>query len=121
MAIVKSILETKPEARDNDMYLAAIMWYQKCKEKYNAENVSFTDFMHILRNYKQEGLPNFETISRLRRLLQEKYEHLRGAEYSKRQAKQKRVVTELRAMGDKLDAVPNESLLNGQQSLEFNG
>jgi hypothetical protein len=124
-SFVQEILESKPETRDNDMYLAAIVWYRQCGNRYDRNDVSFTDFLHILRNYKKEGILTFETISRVRRKIQEKFVHLRGEEYDKRHAKQQEVKEDLRAMDFKLDAqsvdMPDETLLNGQQTLRFNG
>jgi hypothetical protein len=124
-SFVQEILESKPETRDNDMYLAAIVWYRQCGSRYDRNDVSFTDFLHILRNYKREGILTFETISRVRRKIQEKFVHLRGEEYDKRHAKQQEVKEDLRAMDFKLDTqsvdMPDETLLNGQQTLRFNG
>jgi hydroxylamine reductase (hybrid-cluster protein) len=119
--MVKEILSSKPEARDNDMYLCAIVWYRQSASKYNINALSLTDFFHLMRNYKSNGLLSFETISRQRRLVQEACPELRGEEYEQRHKKQAEVKQDLKEIkstaffGD--DSKPNEELLNGQMPL----
>jgi hypothetical protein len=119
--LVKGILADKPEARDNDMYLCAIVWYRQTGKKYNINSLALTDFFHIMRNYKTNGLLSFETISRQRRLVQEACPELRGEEYEKRHRKQEEVKQDLKEIKTNAffadDSKPNEDLLSGQMHL----
>lgn len=123
--LVKGILEANAEARDNDMYLCAIVWYRHLKTTYNIHEVRLTDFFHIMRNYKKMGLLSYETISRGRRLVQEAHVELRGEEYNRRHAKQAEVIEDIKQIIHnnhvQHESKPNEELLNGQVSLFANG
>lgn len=121
--MVKAILTDKPEARDNDMYLTAIVWYRDLQVRQNINAVSLVDFFHIMRNYKRYGLLSFETISRARRLVQEAHVELRGENYDKRHKKQEEVKQDLRAIktealfGNATESKPDEQLLSGQMHM----
>ena len=71
--IVKSILKTDLEARDNDDYL-----YCKVCERFNAVSVN-EPFSKVLLNRKDLGYPPFETVRRSRQKLQETYPELAGS------------------------------------------
>lgn len=121
--MVKAILTDKPEARDNDMYLTAIVWFRDLQRRQNINAVSLVDFFHIMRHYKRYGLLSFETISRARRLVQEAHMELRGENYEKRHRKQEEVKQDLRAMktealfGNGTENKPDEQLLSGQMHM----
>ena len=121
--MVKAILTDKPEARDNDMYLTAIVWFRDLQRRQNINAISLVDFFHIMRNYKTYGLLSFETISRGRRLVQEAHMELRGENYDKRHKKQDEVKQDLRAIktealfGNASESKPDEQLLGGQMPM----
>ena len=123
--MVKAILTDKPEARDNDMYLTAIVWFRDLQRRQNIHAISLVDFFHIMRNYKTYGLLSFETISRGRRLVQEAHVELRGEQYNRRHAKQAEVIEDIKHVihnaHSQPDSKPNEELLNGQVTLFANG
>ena len=94
--MVHHILTTKPETRDNDMYLVASYWYKQLQAKgQDLKNISALDFLTFIRDYKSRGITSFESISRQRRLLQEMHPELRGKEYEKRHATQKEVIEDI--------------------------
>lgn len=74
--LVKDVLEREPKTRNSDTYL----YYVICKERLkiiglDINEVSLAD---ALVNQKTLKLPNFETVGRCRRKLQNDFEHLRG-------------------------------------------
>ena len=131
--MVKQVLTEKPETRDNDMYLTAVIWYRDLKSSPNVGDLTLIGFFHIMRDYKKWGLMSYETIARARRLVQETCVELRGEHYEKRHRKQQEVKDDIKAT--KAEAIfgftttftpqesfekPNEELLGGQQmSLGF--
>jgi hypothetical protein len=130
---VKQVLTEKPETRDNDMYLTAVIWYRDLRQRPNVGDLSLVGFFHIMRDYKTWGLWSYETIARARRLVQETCVELRGEEYEKRHRKQQEVKDDIKAT--KAEALfgptttytpqetygkndfdkPNEELLGGKQ------
>lgn len=78
---VKIILESQPSSRDNDHWIITTIWDAECQKlKIN----SLSEFLVAYFNGK---LTNHDSVTRARRALQEKYEHLRGKNYEKRQGK----------------------------------
>jgi hypothetical protein len=84
--IVKSILETDIEARDNDRILCV---------KYWAKELGSNPQEWFLHLYSIGELTNHDTITRIRRKVQEENEHLRGNKYKARMENQKVVQREL--------------------------
>ena len=84
---VKKLLETYPETRDDDMKLyARACWCDKDSIQVpNGMNVYNALFFHEL--YK---LPNYESITRARRKVQQNEEHLRGKRYKNRQNEERK-------------------------------
>lgn len=123
--MVHAILKEKTETRDNDMYLASAYWYKQLNRKgIDATKITGLQMLSMLKNYKDNGLVSFETISRQRRLIQETTPELRGEEWEKRHAKQEEVKEDIRdfKMHTALsvstnDDKPNEELLNGKPSV----
>lgn len=69
--LVKNILEMDPDAREDDFRLVAQVYY-----KINNE-IGQLPFNIVMLGHKDLKIPAIETITRARRKLQEKYEHLR--------------------------------------------
>jgi hypothetical protein len=91
--MVKSALTDYPELRDSDAKLIAILWTVELSESgYALSNLPTQKFMQILADGK---LTSSETITRVRRRLQEQYPELRGAKYNQRQANQEKVKKDL--------------------------
>lgn len=93
--LVQTILKDRPETRDNDELLIALIWgrYLKAFNK-DPDKLTARDF---LRLYAYESiLPSAESIRRSRQKLQEEDAFYRGRSYNERQAKAERVKEELR-------------------------
>jgi hypothetical protein len=71
--IVLQVLENSPLARKDDYVL---MWLVTDIFNPDLQNQRFGD---VLYNHKENGLPNWETVTRCRRKLQEKYPYLKDA------------------------------------------
>ena len=81
--LVKKILEEQPETRNDDN----LLWLEAIRETaYEKDCVYALDFgiASLMRNIRFLGLPSFESVSRARRKLQEKYPELRGTEKTRR-------------------------------------
>ena len=76
--IVKHILTKKEAARDDDMYLYALVLY-----KFKLIDPNET-FYQVMTSAKTRGLPSYESVSRARRKVQEQEPELRGAKYKER-------------------------------------
>lgn len=82
--LVKTILTEKPETRDDDN----LLWLEALRSatkdfKYGSKMADLT-LAYVLKSIHSLGLPSFETVSRARRKLQEKYPELRGSEEARR-------------------------------------
>lgn len=82
---VKNILERFPETRDDDMKLYARACWRLVGVKLEGFN-----FYHILYRHKEMKLPNYESITRARRKVQQNEEYLRGSRYQKRQNEERK-------------------------------
>ena len=76
--VVKQLLEGNAGARDDDMYLYALV-VAKFK-LVRAEDTFYTVMVHS----KAMGLPSYESVSRARRKVQENEPSLRGSRYKDR-------------------------------------
>lgn len=76
---VKSILISYPKAKDNDRYINCAVWN---RERLNLGITTLDEFFHA---YSDGKLTNHDTITRVRRKLQEEFPELRGTSYNKRQ------------------------------------
>lgn len=64
------ILKHSPESKDDDRILLSVIWKNELKEGQN-----------ILESLKDGTISNPETVTRIRRKLQEKYPDLRGEKW----------------------------------------
>ncbi|WP_304068624.1 hypothetical protein [Megamonas hypermegale] len=72
---VKNKLETKPATREDD-FLLILYTYDQLTEK----DIITMPFGQALIEHRELGLPSFETVTRCRRKLQDKYQWLRPSE-----------------------------------------
>ena len=86
LRIFKSLLERYPETRDDDMKLYA----RACWEDYGSINPKGANFYTVLYHHDKYKLPNYESITRARRRVQQNEEHLRGSRYQKRQNEERK-------------------------------
>jgi hypothetical protein len=92
---VKTLLIKHPELRDDDFKLIATL-YSVQSGGWNAlKNISAFDFLINFANHKYTS---FESITRVRRKLQEEDENLRGAKYLERQLLEKKVRKEIKTL-----------------------
>ncbi len=76
--LVQQILEESPETRDDD-YLLWLCVIQKFTAEHNITDVSkYMSVGAFLAAVKYMGIPLYETVSRERRKVQEKYPELRA-------------------------------------------
>ena len=91
---VKTILEDKPSTRDDDN----LLWLEVLRaavrnRKYGSQMVDLT-LAYVLTSIHRLGLPSFESVSRARRKLQEKYPELRGTRAVQEKRKEREAVYE---------------------------
>ena len=84
--IVKTILETFPETKENDHALIARYWQIELKNG----PVRVESAKGLLELLHGGMLTKYSSISRARRKLQEEHTHLRGKSYNIRQNKSKK-------------------------------
>jgi len=80
---IKRILWEQPKTRDNDRLLTITIWQTEFKEVYGWQ------FFQAFRDPK--NLTSQDTITRMRRLLQQQNPELRGARYMDRMEKETEV------------------------------
>ena len=85
--LVENILDDHPETRDDDLKLFVWVCYHTHPSLLN-ETLS-----KAFWNHDENGLPSFETITRIRRKVQEKNPRLRGTLYEKRHHKEAEYIT----------------------------
>lgn len=79
---VKSLLEKYPDTRDDDMKLyATACWKLKIPD---------AGFYSVTYHHKDYKLPNYESLTRARRKVQQNEEHLRGSRYKNRQNEERK-------------------------------
>lgn len=70
---IKVILESNPRTRKDDMYL----YYTYCINKYATSPLTFLKIFYDEQFRKEHNIPVFESVSRVRRKLQQDYEYLK--------------------------------------------
>ena len=91
--IVTKLLNEYPELRDNDSRLVANVWLHELQGlELNHNKISAGKFLHL---YATGQLTASDSITRLRRKLQEENIELRGEKYNKRQNRVTNVQMEL--------------------------
>jgi hypothetical protein len=94
---VKELLEADPRLRDSDKKLWARLVMNHLGGKEMCQVMSAYELLYKMVN---DELPSWESCTRIRRMIQEDNEHLRGTNYKKRQEKQEEVQQDL---GYKID------------------
>lgn len=72
--LVKSILEDDKKARNSDYHL----WMRVCE--ITCPESLYSSFYYVLEHHNDLGLPNFESVGRTRRKVQELYPELQSDE-----------------------------------------
>jgi len=79
---VFNILESTPEARNNDLYL---LYFLLKKSGIDPDTVTVTQMLKLMKNGK---IYNYKSIVRCRQLIQSKNINLRGKNYFNRKSKE---------------------------------
>lgn len=85
---VRFWLERSLRCRDDDRYLIAIIWHY---EILAVSDLSALDFIKSFASYDMISHP--DTITRIRRKLQEEFPELRGTSFVQRQKKVKKFIS----------------------------
>ncbi len=75
---IKNVLTDHPETRDDDMKLYAIVVH------YRTGMSSTIGFYSALWNHDAYHLPSYDSVTRIRRKVQQEHEELRGEKYKDR-------------------------------------
>ena len=94
--MVKYVLESNQEARDNDILLQKVIHYNEYKRKGMEYNLQQRTWLEHLDDITEGTISRPETIRRARRKCQELYPTTRGRKYESRKAKQSEVRDSLR-------------------------
>ena len=94
--MVKYVLESNQEARDNDVLLQKVIHYNEYKRKGMEYNLQQRTWLEHLDDITKGTISRPETIRRARRKCQELYPTTRGRKYESRKAKQGEVRDSLR-------------------------
>lgn len=91
---VARILETDEASRDCDLRLMALIWWEDIQDRVVRDHHDFLDML-------QDGqLTHFESATRVRRALQEKYPSLRGQLWEARHAEEEKIKQQLDLFDD---------------------
>lgn len=75
---VYSLLKKYPSLRDNDR----VLWLAYCVQHKGLRKILGKEYYNLFKNWLlSDNIPTFESLSRARRKVQEKYEDTRGDSY----------------------------------------
>ena len=94
--MVKYVLESNHEARDNDILLQKIIHWHEYKRKGMEYNLKQRSWLEHLDDITKGTISRPETIRRARRKCQELHATTRGRKYESRKAKQGEIRSSLR-------------------------
>lgn len=87
-----SLLERRPELRDDDPRLIAVIWWYDLKDQGVNPDTNGTAILH---RFAAGKMVKPDSITRLRRKAQEEFPNLRAESYDERQEMQRDVVDDL--------------------------
>lgn len=93
--MVESVLQSFPETRDDDFLLYGYVCHNMMKGT-KFPNVWNMTFGYICSNHLQLELPSYESVTRMRRKIQESNAELRGHGYNRRKERAEEYRTEYR-------------------------
>jgi len=94
--MVKYVLESNQEARDNDVLLQKVIHYNEYKRKGMEYNLKQRTWLEHLDDIAEGTISRPETIRRARRKCQQLHPATRGRKYESRKAKQSEIREGLR-------------------------
>ena len=99
--MVKHVLESNNEARDNDILLQKVIHWNEYKKKGMEYNLKQRTWFEHLDDISEGIISKPETIRRARRKCQELHPSTRGNKYESRKAKQSEIRDGLRQAEEK--------------------
>jgi hypothetical protein len=97
---VTAILLKFPESMDNDKELIVRYWKQQITDeqdeaRMDLQSIPYYTLDAFFASFMTGKFEHPDTITRMRRKIQEEYPHLRGAKYNERQRHQEKVKEQL--------------------------
>ena len=113
--MVKYVLESNQEARDNDVLLQKVIHYNEYRKKGMEYNLQQRSWVEYLDDITKGTISKAETIRRARRKCQELYPTTRGRKYESRKAKQSEVREGLRQAEERQTQEKTQTTIWGSQ------
>ena len=113
--MVKFVLESNQEARDNDVLLQKVIHYNEYKRKGMEYNLKQRSWLEHLDDITEGTISRPETIRRARRKCQELHPTTRGRKYESRKAKQSEVRESLRQAEERQTQEKTQTTIWGSQ------
>ena len=113
--MVKYVLESNQEARDNDVLLQKVIHYNEYKRKGMEYNLQQRTWLEHLDDITEGTISRPETIRRARRKCQELHPTTRGRKYESRKAKQSEVRDSLRQAEERQTQEKTQTTIWGSQ------
>ena len=113
--MVKFVLESNQEARDNDVLLQKVIHYNEYKRKGMEYNLKQRTWLEHLDDITEGTISRPETIRRARRKCQELHPTTRGRKYESRKAKQSEVRESLRRAEERQTQEKTQTTIWGSQ------
>ena len=113
--MVKYVLESNQEARDNDVLLQKVIHYNEYKRKGMEYDLKQRTWLEHLDDITEGTISRPETIRRARRKCQELYPTTRGRKYESRKAKQSEIREGLRQAEERQTQEKTQTTIWGSQ------
>ena len=113
--MVKYVLESNQEARDNDVLLQKVIHYNEYRRKGMEYNLKQRTWLEHLDDITEGTISRPETIRRARRKCQELHPTTRGRKYESRKAKQSEVRESLRQAEERQTQEKTQTTIWGSQ------
>ena len=113
--MVKYVLESNQEARDNDVILQKVIHYNEYKRKGMEYNLKQRTWLEHLDDITEGTISRPETIRRARRKCQEMHPTTRGRKYESRKAKQSEIREGLRQAEERQTQEKTQTTIWGSQ------
>ena len=114
--MVKFVLESNYEARDNDIILQKVIHFHEYKRKGMEYNLKQRTWLEHLEDIKEGTISRPETIRRARRKCQELHSTTRGKKYESRKARQGEIKDSLRQAEVRKDQEKTQTTIWGNQN-----
>ena len=113
--MVKFVLESNYEARDDDIRLQKVIHYNEYKRRGMEYNLKQRSWLEHLDDISKGTISRPETIRRARRKVQELYPTTRGKKYGSRKARQSQVKEKLKQAEERKGQEKTQTTIWGSQ------